>query len=163
VNVGVIGIVVIDRSPDEPTSEVFFDLPHEAAREFGQVQTVGFLRRDYETELSLLALQGCPNLLCDEVFICRIKSTGGAVAFDAVTFEIFQVFLGRFRAFRRPKLDVVRLDHAAPAARARVLYGHAAGSARLRVALARTTASGLPESACELRAKRRSRQALRAW
>ena len=147
VNVWIVGVVVVDRSPDEASSEVSFDLTHQPACEFGQVQPFGVLGRDDETKLPLLALQGCPNLLRDEVFVCRIESAWGPVAFDPVAFEIFQVVLGRSQAVLRPKRDVARLDHAAPAVCVRLPHGHSPGSRRPRFVSARATGTVLLQTA----------------
>ena len=148
-NVWIVGVVVVDRSPDEASSEVPFDLTHQPAGEFlVRSSPVRVFRRDDETKLSLLALQRFPNLLRDASFRLPHRiGLGTRRVLDPVAFEIFQVVLGRSRAVLRPKRDVARLDHAAATVCVRFSHGHPPGLRRPRFVSARATGTVLLQTA----------------
>jgi len=87
-DVRVVGVVVVCRRPDELAPGVLFDLGHELAGEFRQVDLRPILGRNDEPKLALLVRQRLPKDLRAELFIGAVEPTGRAVALDASPFQV---------------------------------------------------------------------------
>src|SRR6185436_16631880 len=88
VNVRVVRVVVVYGRPDETPAGVLFDLAHELAGQFRQVELSAILRRDHESKLPFLIRDAFAKLLGAEFLIGPVQPPGRPVALHPVAFEI---------------------------------------------------------------------------
>lgn len=125
-NVRVVGVVVVHCRPAEATTDVLFDLPHELAGQFRQLELRAVLRRDDESKLPFLARDALAKFLGAEFLIGPVQPSGRPVALHPVAFEIGEMSRSELSPLPRDG-DVLRLDHAAPTQRVRLAHRNAAG------------------------------------
>src|SRR5665213_3366353 len=107
------GVVMVHRGPVEPPTEVALDLVHQLSREFFQIERVAIFRRDDESKLPLLAVQGGTKGIRREPVVGSVKTSRRAVSFDAVALQIPEMALHSGETLL-PDGRVAALDHASP-------------------------------------------------
>src|SRR5579871_5508700 len=113
-----LGVVVVDGGPHERAPEVLLHLRDQGPSERLEVDFAGLLGADDEAELALLAMNRLSERLAIESLAGAVELARGAVALDAVAFEIGEV-AGGGKAAVSCHRDVVRFDEAATPIRRR--------------------------------------------
>jgi len=117
VNVGVVGVVVVDGAPHDAPPEIGLDLLHQLARVQAQVELGTVLGGHDEPELVRLLGELLRQVLRLEVPAIRaIELTLGAVALDAIPLDVGQVQARGTDPTARHRHDA-RLDDAPPGQR----------------------------------------------
>src|SRR5690606_1211604 len=113
-DMGMAGVVVIDRDPIEPSAEIGFHLGHEVARIGREVGKIGaILARDDEAELvAILRAALDEGSTAVAVLAGRIELAALALARGAVALDVAQMG-GGFAVLARA-LDVAGFDDDAP-------------------------------------------------
>src|SRR5450631_57220 len=123
-DVGVIGVVMIDGGPDETPPEVVFDLVHQPAGEFFQVELIPIFGGNDESKLPLLTGQRGTKGIPIEPILRSVKTSRRAVSFDAVGFQLRDGAPHSREALLSERC-VPALDDASPTAFSRRMNRHA--------------------------------------